>query len=245
MKNKPFVNQQTIDNHFLLNLVDEKFEFEFHEDAITLIEHFFNQENIQILLNNLKEKPWTPVGTDGILDNYNSKEIIGSYRLSIYNETFAHYLWQFMKPFFLFKKVDDFSNIENLNHFIWKPIGTNPLFRFIYYTANTGFLIPHYDAPYQFNDKKQTMKSFVIYLTTNDEGGETRFLNDEQDKLPFEKRHFADQFFTPKKENIKHIIQPVAGNAIAFDHRILHDSCPCNNDKIIIRTDIIYEKYYG
>ena len=35
---------------------------------------------------------------------------------------------------------------------------------------------------------------------------------------------------------------PVAGNALVFDHRILHRVLPTSELKIIIRTDIIYEK---
>jgi hypothetical protein len=134
--------------------------------------------------------------------------------------------------------------IEWREHERWVPIGVNPLFRFIQYKED-GVLVPHYDAPYQESDDIQTVKSLVIYLTENHYGGETRFLKDHQESLPLKERDFSDQFYTPEDKDVLYKIKPEVGRAIAFDHRRLHDSALSKEPKIIMRTDIVYRKFYG
>ncbi len=56
---------------------------------------------------------------------------------------------------------------------------------------------------------------------------------------------FSDQFFSPEQPDIVYSVKPESGKAIVFDHRRLHDSALSSEEKIIMRTDIVYRKVYG
>lgn len=177
----------------------------------------------------MEKQDWIPVGLDGIQDNYQAGDPVGSYRLSIFSEAMADAVWSRLEGK-LPSDVDD-------NGDVWRPVGVNPLFRFIKY-AKGGELIPHYDAPYCYHDKKMTRKSLVIYLTSNTEGF-TDFLFDDQ--LEKQEKDYQD-----KPDYDQPVISrfiPNAGAGLIFDHRIIHKVSPMKKEKkIIIRTDIIYQR---
>lgn len=206
------------------------------------IDNIFSKEELKILKSTMENISWIPVGIDGILKNYKNGDKIGSYRASCFEEKLAQNLWLKIKNYFpTIREMKKDSPTNWDNHKLWKPTGINPLFRFIKYGNNCN-LVPHYDDSFIYNENKKTLSTFVIYLTENNTG-HTRFLNDPQEKLPLTERNYEDQFFKPKNEDIKLISKPITNTGIIFDHRILHDCEPVINEtKIIIRTDIIYEK---
>jgi hypothetical protein len=82
----------------------------------------------------------------------------------------------------------------------------------------------------------------VIYLT-GDGTGKTRFLNDSQADKDVTIRDLSDWNRSPNEDEIALSVAPESGSALIFNHRILHDSEPTsNNTKIIIRTDIIFQR---
>lgn len=212
----------------------------FNKNEIDFFNNLFSEEQLTIINNEIESINWIPVGIDGYLHNFNG--IIGSYRASVYDEKFSHYIFNIIQSF-LDKKIilNEFSTTDWDFHDQWNLVSVSPLFRFIKYQHN-GILVPHYDASFVYNENKRTLKSFVIYLTTN-KTGSTRFLHDQQTKIPYKDRIFEDQFFTPTNNDIIFENSCKKGDAILFNHRLLHDSSIIfNEEKIIIRTDLVYEK---
>lgn len=217
--NKPFVNPVSTQN-----LLEEG------KDVIVntflQIPDLLSKSEISRLNNFICEQECVPVGLDGIKDNYQKGDRIGSYRLSIYNKEMADILWHRIYKASSFLEED-----------YWVPIGVNPLFRVIVYKEG-GELIPHYDAPYIQDGNIMTRKSMVIYLTDNTEGT-TDFLYDDQDESPI--KDYSDRPGYQGKLMASFI--PVAGSSLIFNHRVLHSVKSLESEeKTIIRTDIMYKR---
>ena len=241
MKSKPFINAVEVSNS-LLNLTKSASDkASVGKKEMTYINDFLSEQEINAWINFIQSQNRIPVGLDGIKDNYRPGDIIGNYRLSIFNERLVDLWWKRIAHMFGSiwvnnNQIDESSN-DNTKA-LYKPVGINPLLRIIEY-KQSGQLISHYDAPYIYNDKKQTLKSFIIYLTSN-KTGSTQFIWDDQQHIPNHLKDFSDRENINSYEEMEFF--PVAGNALVFDHRILHRVLPTSELKIIIRTDIIYEK---
>jgi nicotinic acid mononucleotide adenylyltransferase len=165
----------------------------------------------------------------------------GSYRLSWYNTDFAEALYNRLKShldILLLSEDEVNHNADYENCKVWRPVGINPYMRFIKYT-NNDTLVPHYDSPYTYNSSTKTLKSVVIYLTTTSSGS-TCFIKEKPDA-----QGYQDWQNNTSPEDIITQINCVSGSALVFNHRMLHSAAPVvNEEKIIIRTDVIYEKCY-
>ena len=75
-------------------------------------------------------------------------------------------------------------------------------------------------------------------------GGATRFLRDPQSELPYAERDFSDWTRLAQPEEVLASVNGEAGDALIFNHRILHDSEPLTGagSKTVLRTDIIFER---
>lgn len=244
MVNNNFVNQFFIQDNLKIFLKKQNItkinqlntDFDNH---IYYVENVLFQDEIDFLLKNMKTDQ--AVGIDGYFKNYNKNDLIGSYRGSLYSEFISSIIYNRINLFYPIRKDFTSSNTDHDNYNNWIFSGINPLLRFIHY-KNSGFLIPHYDAPFIKNNNERTLSTMVIYLTDN-EDGHTRFLKDSQLLKPIHERDFSDQFYSPEKEDILLSIKPKKGDALIFDHRLLHDSQSVNdNHKVIIRTDLLFKR---
>ena len=103
------------------------------------------------------------------------------------------------------------------HHRIWEPVAISPMLRFMRY-QNDSEHYSHYDAGYFYPDNiHRTLKSLVIYLTTN-EGGATRFINDNQKFIPVWERNHSDWSRRAKETEIMYSSYPETGKAIIFNH---------------------------
>lgn len=245
MDNK-FVNQFSLPINFLqernassYKAVLQKY---YPQDHNIQVNNLLSQQETERLLEILNHIDWQPVGITGIAEEYQENDQIGSYRASCFEEELSEKVWQRLKPFLKPETGSLKSTTDLVQGEIWKPIGVNPLFRFIRYEEQ-GLLVPHYDASYVYNQNKRTMKSLVIYLEGSSSEGATRFIQDPQVQLDFMDRDYSDWTRYAHDSEIISSFYPQSGNAIIFNHRILHDSQPIQTQqKTIIRTDIVYEK---
>jgi hypothetical protein len=125
----------------------------------------------------------------------------------------------------------------------WRAVGVSPLLRFMRYEKG-GQHYAHYDAAYVYEDPKvRTLMSFVLYLTTNENGGATRFIRDGQHTVPILERNHADWDRPVEKDEVLLSVSPRKGRLVMFDHRLCHDVEPYagNEPRIIIRGDVIYQ----
>lgn len=210
-------------------------------DSFHMFESLLLPQEVDALLADLSDKTWQAVGKYGRSDIPYDKA--GNYRLSSYSKVLAEHLWERLGPFLSdIREMNSLTPTDFDGHRRWKPIGVSPLFRFIKYESD-GELVAHYDASYVESDTRRTLMSLVIYLNHCDPGG-TRFLNDPQSKIPVIDRNLDDWDRVGKDDEVIFTAGAWPGNAVVFDHRLLHDSAPLSegDTKIIIRTDIMFEK---
>ena len=241
LENSPFLNKP---NRPTVQLSNHP---EFNQSLFE-ISNLLDQDECDFLINSINKELKIPVGLDGRMNSLDSNPgSIGSYRSTTVNLQLAELIWaQIKKSLPRFKLLDQKGFTDGSYHPVWRAIGVNPVLRFISY-KNQGELIPHYDAGYDFqDDRRYTLMSFIIYL--NDAptqlGGATRFIRDPQRHLPITERNFADWNMNANDFEVLTTVQPKAGSAIIFDHRLLHD-CQTwhgDSDRVILRTDLIFER---
>jgi hypothetical protein len=88
--------------------------------------------------------------------------VIGSYRATAYDEEIAQLLWDRLAPSLPgFRTMNDYTATDWNDHPVWRPVGINPMLRFIRYEKG-GALVPHYDAGFDFKDgRRHTLMSVV------------------------------------------------------------------------------------
>jgi len=112
-----------------------------------------------------------------------------------------------------------------------------PHFRFISYIgedATTSFLKPHIDfSVLDRSSGNQSKYTFILYLTTVENGGETVLL----DHLPSMKKDSSE--LNHEDLSIRCAVQPVKGRLLVFPHLIPHAGLPVvKGDKLILRGDV-------
>lgn len=210
---------------------------------IKILENLLSPDLNSILLNMFKCNKSKKSNERGYITG---ESTYGSNRVSWYSVEFADLLWKTIRKTIDTLVVDDHtSNCSAVaTDSIYRAVGINPLMRFIGYDDG-GLLVPHYDYSY-IDENYKSLYSLVIYLTTN-KSGKTRFhkendveikaLNDWplERALKFNEECVFDDFILE--------YAPVKFSAAIFPHYMLHDSMPIvNEEKIIIRTDIMFEQ---
>jgi prolyl 4-hydroxylase len=98
----------------------------------------------------------------------------------------------------------------------WNVCGANERFRGYRYEAGQRFAL-HYDGAFERSVSEVSRLTFLVYLNDDYAGGTTDF--------PDHQRR----------------IEPRAGRALFFQHRILHEGCPVTAGvKYVLRSDIMY-----
>lgn len=189
-------------------------------------------DEIKDLLNQVKS--WVPVAVNGYMRDYKNGDEVGSWRASAFSEEWAAILWQ--------KIAHIIPPTITLDNSIWVANGVSSLLRFIKY-EDGGFLVPHYDYPFEFKNKNRTFLSLVLFLTAPSNGGATRFIKDPQKDKRLSDMDLSDWNRKPFNDEILLSVNPNPGSALIFDHFLLHDgeSVIGQNPKIIIRTDVVYK----
>ena len=144
----------------------------------------------------------------------------------------ADRIWDAVRPYLDVMELNDKEAEENQGKF-WKPVGVNSLFRFIKYKYQ-GSLVLHYDAPYVIDDKHRTLMTLVGYIAGNSQEGHLRFIEDNS--FDYLDREFQDG------DKVLLSIEPVLGRAVLFPHRLAHDGALTTSRKILLRTDIVFER---
>ena len=215
---------------------------------IYVVDNLLSSGECDALMDEVARQRRVPVGITGYLTDFSPGATkIGSWRTTVYSPELAERVWERVRPVLPSSRTfDRYAMTDWCDHPTWRPVGVNPAFRFIWYD-NGGELVAHYDAGFDPGDgKTHTLMSLVLYLNDCDAtfGGRTRFIRDTQRELPYAARDFSDWTREARPEEVAAAITPVRGRALLFDHRLLHDSEPWSGTtpKVIIRTDIIFEK---
>jgi hypothetical protein len=209
------------------------------ENLVVKIDNLLSKNECNIILEQINKKEWVSADYHGKVSNDPN---VGSWRMSTFNDNLASIIWKrLLNHGWSDKLINNIFPVEHklyesyweeLKLSYWKSTGVSNLFRFIKYKDN-GFLVPHYDKEYKYDENKKTLMSLVIYLTDNDDGATRRIKETRVND-------FSDMD-KPSKD-IVWSNYPKTGSALCFDHYVLHDSEPVKGEKIIIRTDIVFER---
>lgn len=134
-------------------------------------------------------------------------------RLIYDSEIVAKWFWDRFQTYNPFEKVTD----EHGD--VWTPVGANSRFRLVRYDKGDQFKT-HEDGFYWESWKRKTFATAMVYLNDmeKEDGGATNF------------------------HHIRTIVHPAQGLLVVFlVDNLDHCGEPCNKEKYLLRTDIMYE----
>lgn len=173
----------------------------------------------------------------GLSDSGYSHRIRVCDRVSAMGHKLAATIFERARPFLADMRVaggqccEGGLNPDSMADGHYVPYGLNPCFRIVRYTPG-GFFLPHYDGGFRLSDARFSIKTFMIYLNGDFQGGPTSFFNEEQ--LHYEK---------PDKRHVVHEFQPRAGSCLVFNHNITHDGGRVTQgEKWLFRSEVMFER---
>ena len=211
-----------------------------------LLEKILHADDIKALRTIFQQAPKKEEVSALGLKKSEKEQYFGSERVSLWAPELAEQLYQLLLPFLSERKFNDFSRTDFWQEpaaFRWKPIGLSPLLRMMSYPKGAEHL-PHYDAAFFYpNAKFRSLMSVIFYLSSHEKGGATRILKDGQDEIREKERKHFDRNYPALQEEVKFKVKPKAGSVFLFDHRLFHDAEPCEEERILIRTDLVFEAF--
>ncbi len=214
-----------------------------------IIENVLSKHECQELIRFMDGSPnFEEVGVQGMKDSKDTR--IGSLRTSIWNTELAEIIYNRIKCHVdginvgKHKATDWWQSRTGADylHTKWEPCAVSPLLRFMRY-GHDGQHYAHYDAGFIYPDETyRSLKSIVIYLTTN-EGAATRFVRDGQDDVDIRERKHDDWSRPVNDEEVISKSECITGNVLLFNHRICHDveHYLGHDQRVIVRGDLIYK----
>ncbi|KAL6066982.1 Fe2OG dioxygenase domain-containing protein [Balamuthia mandrillaris] len=119
----------------------------------------------------------------------------------------------------------------------WKAHQLNECWRLCRYKPG-GHFAPHFDGTFIRSFHERSMKTFMLYLNGDFEGGTTNFVKEGQELYKDETGIYRAQ-----EHNILQKLKPEPGMALVFNHRILHEGGQVlSNQKYIMRSDILFSR---
>lgn len=212
----------------------EEKKIEVLSNNIFKIENLLDKAESSLILEQIENtnENWLRANTYGKPDKDSS---CGSYRKSWYSKEFSKVITDRISNL-LFKTYVPNNEIKDdeKESLVWTFKEVGSLFRFIKYQKGDA-LVPHYDESFKVGSHSKTLFSIVIYLTE----GSTQFFEETRENHSYE--DFEDLSselnMTPY---LKAYCKP--GDALIFQHRLLHDCPIVDKDKVIIRSDLVFEK---
>lgn len=219
-----------------------------------ILENVFSFNECQELIKLMNTSTnFEEVGVQGMMDK--KDERIGSLRTSIWSPDTADMIWNRISTAYPlcipivhcgpYTATDWYRELGYERNFLeeasFRAETVSPLLRFMKY-GKGGQHYAHYDASYIYpGGEYRTLKSMVIYLTTNT-GAATRFIDDKQQHLKIWDRNHTDWSRPVKDEEVIAKSECIGGNVLIFNHRLCHDVEQYLGDdsRMIIRGDIIY-----
>ena len=141
------------------------------------------------------------------------KDIRNNDRVMIDDPRIAGAVWERLRPFLA----------ERMQ--FWVPVGLNERFRFYRYDPGQQFDW-HFDGAFERSAQERSAFTLMIYLNGGVAGGATEF-------------NLRSSGPTQKNDPIVRV-QPEAGKALLFPHRIYHRGAPvADGRKYVMRTDVM------
>jgi len=172
-------------------------------------------------------------------------EQLGSVRVNLWSPELADSIWKKISPYIEPVCADENTLTDwwqgDKSRKNWQPVAISPLLRFMRYEKQ-GKHLPHYDAGFIYpDDNVRGLMSLIIYLTSHEQGGETRMIDDCQQGCIWDRNH-DDWDREAINSEVVFSCKPKVGRALLFLHRECHDVAEYKGDnpRVIIRTDILF-----
>ena len=166
-----------------------------------------------------------------------------NYRVVAMQDAVAAAIYRRVRPFLadtevITADVGSFYVNQGLGmHGVWRPVALNPCFRICKYDPD-GHFAPHCDADFVVDENRRSLKTFMIYLNDDYEGGSTNFLDDHA--LNYDDA--AKRYCAPA-EAVRASLKARQGDALIFDHNILHEGGTVGAGvKYIMRCEVMYTR---
>lgn len=161
-------------------------------------------------------------------------------RVSAMADSFGKVLFNRIKPYLDIVTVDRSRGemqidgmSSKLSSGIWTPVGLNPCFRIVKYEPG-GFFYPHYDGGFDIDIDCSSVKTFMLYLNDDFDGGATSFYSEDGD---------TEMYMRPLERDVIYKYVPKAGDCVIFNHWLMHDGGVVrSNEKWICRSEVMYQR---
>jgi hypothetical protein len=195
-----------------------------------LVEGALSEHEVEALRSVADSAVWVGAGANGYVCK--SGDDVGSWRATIFDAFLAQVLWQRLEGAIL----DAGLATRVVGGVAWQAVGVNPALRLIRYEAG-GVVLPHYDGPFVESAERESMLTLVVYLSDTCVDGGTRFLFDTVPDASY-----ADWLRAARDDEVCSTVSARSGDCAVFAHRILHEAPSVREPKLVIRSDIMFEK---
>ena len=104
--------------------------------------------------------------------------------------------------------------------------GFNERWRYYRYLPGQYFKMHGDGAHHRFQERERSLLTFMIYLNDVEEGGETRFYDRADPRVPYL------------------AVKPKCGTALVFLHQLLHEGAEVlRGEKHVLRTDVMFRMF--
>lgn len=239
VEENPVLLSTQLENHTITYAFEKT---QYADNEITEIQTLLQPREVENFTQWIKKNQDKMMATDEYGRVHDQKQF--SKRLSFYDTQFTQLLAERLLASNAFKPLRVFDKHDKTNwhpDHVWKFTGINPMVRVIQYSDN-GELIAHYDDSLVIKPYQKSLMTLLIIIDNDCEGGATRFIVDPQDDIDFSQRNFNDWSRLADENEIALSLKPSIGNALLFDHRMLHDGQTIKEGKkIVLRTELIFE----
>ena len=191
------------------------------DETVLVVKHLLSPEECQRIIASTEE-----LGFEDLTHLYRAS-YRNNTRVMVESTPFVDTMFERLKPH-LDSYAQESVRLAGTND--WNettPVAFNPRMRICKYSSE-GIFQRHQDGNCVLRKKRlQSYLTVMVYLNdvTDTEGGATRFYGREEDGTTWQ---------------VKQQVQPQAGLAVIFPHRLWHDGELCKASKYILRSDVLY-----
>ncbi|KAL4237219.1 hypothetical protein ACF0H5_001937 [Mactra antiquata] len=174
----------------------------------------------------------------GVLDDYRNCK-----RITIQDQVLADTLWSRIEPYIKDIYIDGDPHGVHVHgpptvmKGTWKPVGLNNIFRLCRYLPG-GHFAPHFDGHYDKSASERSLKTLMLYLNGDFNGGSTNFVDESQTLY----KDAKTGVYCAEEKNILCSVKPETGLSIIFNHHRLHEGAQLKDGmKYILRTDVMFK----
>lgn len=206
-----------------------------------------NGEEVGLILKNVLTSSecehYINLASETVLEVTHAQKYRNMYRIVTESKVTSEVIFNRIRPHLKNLEVTEATisihqDFGGTSHGIWQPQEINSRWRLCSYSAG-GHFCPHYDSEYKIDSRHKSLQTCQLYLNGGYRGGRINFVSDSQ---PLNED--SEGRLTSEAKNVLKTIQPEAGMAVIFNHRLMHEGEPLASEdvnKYFMRSEIMFE----